>query len=165
MMRKSLLAISALALATSPVVAQEEIEAEASAEETAAVVAAIGEAFCELAPGGVVEKEDENLFEVDDAVCDYGQYDIKLDGGYNITSITYDGPSDDGAEGVIVDEDLGEEIEYWLSLIGCRVEEDEIEMESETLFEIDDGDCSFGQFDIKVGREDGQLVLRSMTRD
>jgi hypothetical protein len=158
-----------LALSISPVVAQpmiqEEIEAEASAEETTAAVAAIDQVDCALPPGGAVEKEDSGLFEIDDAICDFGQYDIKLDAVFNITSITYDGPSDEGAEGVMADEAVGEEIEDWLEVIGCRVEEDEVEMEAENLFEIDDAECSFGQFDIKIGREDNQLVLRSMTRD
>lgn len=163
--RGAVLALSALAFAATPVMAQEVIEQAASAEETAAAVAAIDQMDCELPPGGVVEKESDNLFEIDDAVCDFGQYDIKLDGMYNITSVTYDGPADNGAEGVIVDAVLGEEIEQWLGVIGCQVEEDEIEMESETLFEIDDGECAFGQFDIKLGREGGQILIRSMTRD
>jgi hypothetical protein len=38
-------------------------------------------------------------------------------------------------------------------------------MEAENLFEIDDADCESGQFDIKIERVDGQLLLRSMTRD
>ena len=30
------------------------------------------------------------MFEIDDAACEIGQYDIKLDGDYNITSMTKD---------------------------------------------------------------------------
>ena len=37
-----------------------------------------------------VEKEADNLFEVDDAECTIGQYDIKLDGEFNIVSMTKD---------------------------------------------------------------------------
>lgn len=172
MMRRVLLTVSTLALAISPVVAQEAIqeviEEEASAEETASVVAAMEQVGCALAEGGAVEKESANLFEVDDAFCDFigAQYDFKLDGTYNITSITYDGPVDPpGAEGVMADKAVGEEIEDWLDNIGCRIEDDEVEQEGEELFEIDDGECDYGQFDIKIGRKDGQLVLRSMTRD
>lgn len=46
-------------------------------------------------PAEEVEKETDNLFELDDAVCEAGQYDIKFDGTYKVTSMTFDGPLDD----------------------------------------------------------------------
>ena len=37
-----------------------------------------------------IEKERDDLFEIDDAQCEIGQYDIKLNKDYKITSITMD---------------------------------------------------------------------------
>jgi len=37
-----------------------------------------------------IEKENADLFEIDDAVYDIGQYDIKLNGKYEIISLTRD---------------------------------------------------------------------------
>ncbi len=42
--------------------------------------------------GGEMEKETEasSVFEIDDAKCKGGQYDVKLDAKYGVTSITRD---------------------------------------------------------------------------
>lgn len=37
-----------------------------------------------------VEKESDTLFELDDATCAIGQYDIKLNENYDIISMTRD---------------------------------------------------------------------------
>lgn len=59
----------------------------ASAGETAKVAEAIAKIGCKAEE---VEKESAKLFEVDDAQCEIGQYDIKLDDTYSIISITRD---------------------------------------------------------------------------
>jgi len=59
----------------------------ASAQEVAKVKEAIGRINCKA---DVVEKEGASLFEVDDAQCEIGQYDIKLDGDFNIIVMTRD---------------------------------------------------------------------------
>lgn len=66
---------------------------EVSAEETEKVNAAIAELNC--GPAGEIEKETDDLFELDDVRCKAAQYDIKLDGAFNVISLTYDGPIDD----------------------------------------------------------------------
>ena len=62
----------------------EEMASEAEAAKLAETLAKIG---CKA---GAVEKESAELFEVDDAECAIGQYDVKLDGAFNIISITKD---------------------------------------------------------------------------
>ncbi len=65
----------------------ETIGPAATAEEQAKVAEAIAKIGCKAQE---VEKESDRLFEVDDAECEIGQYDIKLDGEYSILSITRD---------------------------------------------------------------------------
>lgn len=65
----------------------QETETMASQEEAAKVNETLGKIGCKA---GEVEKEASQLFEVDDAQCEIGQYDIKLDGEYNILSMTKD---------------------------------------------------------------------------
>lgn len=67
--------------------ADDTIEQMASASEAAKIAESIGQIACKAKE---VEKESVNLFEVDDAQCDIGQYDIKLDEDYKITSMTRD---------------------------------------------------------------------------
>jgi hypothetical protein len=68
-------------------VAHAEEEQEASAEETARINDVIGQIGCKAE---AVEKESADLFEIDDAICAIGQYDIKLNAAYKITSMTLD---------------------------------------------------------------------------
>jgi hypothetical protein len=68
-----------------PAIAAEETEA--SKEEAEKVKAAIAQIGCEASE---VEKETSGVFEVDDAKCKIGQYDIKLDKDFTIRSITRD---------------------------------------------------------------------------
>jgi hypothetical protein len=77
----------AVAVVLSIGAARAEEEQQASAEEVAAVTATLEKIGCKAEE---VEKESATLFEVDDAVCAIGQYDIKLDAGYRITSMTLD---------------------------------------------------------------------------
>ena len=142
------------------------IEEEANAEETASVIAAIAQIGCRLGPSPV-EKEGDTLFEIDDADCAQGQYDIKLErcphcGALTIFSMTFDGPRDDDA---IEDEANDEEvsrIQSAIAALNCEIGDGEIEKESEDLFEIDDAVCDAGQFDIKL---DGDFAIINMTRD
>lgn len=77
----------ALAFTLSVGVARAEEEQPASAAETAGVQATLAKIGCKAE---AVEKESARLFEVDDAACAIGQYDIKLDATYRITSMTLD---------------------------------------------------------------------------
>jgi hypothetical protein len=72
-------------LAVAPAIAAEE--KKASAEEMKKVEKMIAKIGCKADD---VEKEAAHLYEVDDAKCEIGQYDIKLDGDFNIVSITKD---------------------------------------------------------------------------
>lgn len=45
--------------------------------------------------GPAVEIGKENLFELDDDTRKAAQRDIKLNGAFNVVSMTYDGPIDD----------------------------------------------------------------------
>ncbi|SMO95728.1 hypothetical protein [Paracoccus laeviglucosivorans] len=45
---------------------------------------------CKPDPEASVENERDDLYEVDDAVCEIGQYDIKLNADFIITSMTLD---------------------------------------------------------------------------
>ena len=94
-MRPHHLTILAALLAVAPglalALAQEEepdtVEELASEEEMAAVRESVGRIGCEAE---LIEKESDDLFEIDDAECEIGQYDLKLDGEYNIISMTAD---------------------------------------------------------------------------
>jgi hypothetical protein len=66
---------------------RETIETLASEDEAQGVQDAIERIKCRAQ---TVEKESDTLFEVDDAQCDIGQYDIKLDDKFNIISMTRD---------------------------------------------------------------------------
>jgi hypothetical protein len=65
--------------------AKEEIAA--SPEEAAKVSAEIAKIGCKAEE---IEKESANLYEIDDAQCEIGQYDIKLNGDFKITVLTSD---------------------------------------------------------------------------
>lgn len=60
----------------------------ASAEEIAAIQEALKPLGCTF---DEVDKESDNRFEIDDAKCDMGQYDFKLDGEYRIILMDVDG--------------------------------------------------------------------------
>ncbi len=79
-MLKQILGADVLACAVTPALAQDEDMA--SGDELARV-------GCQSGPEGV-EEERADLFEVDDAQCEIGQYDIKLSGDFTITSMTLD---------------------------------------------------------------------------
>lgn len=87
-MLKSMLCAAALAWAVTPALAADDDAA--SAEETAKVTGAIARIGCKPDPQAGIEKERDDLYEVDDAQCEIGQYDIKLNADFVITSITLD---------------------------------------------------------------------------
>lgn len=74
-----------LSLGSGAAFAQDEVMA--SPEEAAKVSAAIAKIGCKAEE---IEKESANLYEIDDAVCEIGQYDIKLNGDFKITVMTGD---------------------------------------------------------------------------
>ena len=87
-MMKPVAATLALTLMASPTLAQDDtIETLASEAEVASVAETLAKIGCEASE---VEKESATLFEVDDATCGIGQYDIKLDAAFNIISMTRD---------------------------------------------------------------------------
>lgn len=86
-MLKPILFAAALAFAVGPAFADEE--EMASADETAKVTETIAKIGCKPGPEGI-EKERDDLYEIDDAACEIGQYDIKLNAEFTITSITLD---------------------------------------------------------------------------
>jgi hypothetical protein len=87
---RTVLAFSLTALGL-PAAAQQPVpetqETMASEAETASVNETLAKIGCEAQS---VEKESADLFEVDDATCEIGQYDIKLDGEFVIISMTRD---------------------------------------------------------------------------
>ncbi|EAU42859.1 hypothetical protein FP2506_08456 [Fulvimarina pelagi HTCC2506] len=89
-MMKRLLLASLFAAGSTMAFAQDgddTVEEMASEEETQMVQETLSKIGCEASS---VEKESDNLFEVDDATCEIGQYDIKLDGEYRITVMSID---------------------------------------------------------------------------
>ena len=86
-MLKSILGAALVAMAVTPALAQDD--EKASDQELASVTEAIARIGCQPGPEGV-EKERADLYEVDDAQCEIGQYDIKLSGDFTITSMTLD---------------------------------------------------------------------------
>ena len=128
----------------------------ASSAEKQRVLETIGKIGCRA---DEVEKESEDLFEVDDAKCDIGQFDIKLNGQFQITSMTRDAPSGTDADGKASSAEVQRVLEV-IAKIGCRA--DEVEKESNDLFEVDDAQCDMGRFDIKL---DGQFQIISAIRD
>ncbi|MEE2951158.1 MAG: hypothetical protein VYD57_07850 [Pseudomonadota bacterium] len=67
--------------------ADDTVEKLASPEEVQKVADALSKIGCEASQ---VEKESDDLFEVDDATCEIGQYDIKLNGDYKIWVMSLD---------------------------------------------------------------------------
>lgn len=65
-----------------------ESETMASPEEVAAINAELAKIGCKA---DEIEKENANLFEIDDAECEIGQFDIKLNADYKILVMTSDG--------------------------------------------------------------------------
>jgi hypothetical protein len=63
------------------------VEKLASADEATKVKAVLAKIGCKAEQ---VEKESDKLFEIDDAECEIGQYDIKVNSDYKIVSITLD---------------------------------------------------------------------------
>ncbi|KQT47504.1 hypothetical protein ASG43_10440 [Aureimonas sp. Leaf454] len=82
----SLILSASLALGVATASAQESATM-ASADEAAKVSEAIAKVGCKAEE---IEKESASLFEIDDAQCEIGQYDIKLNGDYKITVMTSD---------------------------------------------------------------------------
>ncbi|GGH50741.1 PepSY domain-containing protein [Frigidibacter albus] len=74
---KHLLAAAALVLLAAPAFA------EATPEQIAAIDAKLAEMQCEVDPDNI-EMEDGG-FELDDAICIDGQYDIVMDADLNVT--------------------------------------------------------------------------------
>lgn len=84
---KHLIALTATALIASTAAFADSKPSADEVEKIKATLAAWG---CE---GGEFEKEDEGtgVYEIDDAKCADGQqYDIKLDSGFKLTSMTRD---------------------------------------------------------------------------
>ena len=88
-MKSILLALSLVGLPATVFAqdADDTVEALASPEEVQRVAETLSKIGCEASK---VEKESDDLFEVDDATCAIGQYDIKLNGDYKIWVMSLD---------------------------------------------------------------------------
>ena len=84
-MTRILVALAALAISSATVLADTPVSS-AEGEKIQAALQAWG------CSGGKMEKETEatGVFEVDDAKCKDGQYDIKLDKDFKVVAITRD---------------------------------------------------------------------------
>jgi hypothetical protein len=84
-MKRTLVALAAVSIGSAVAVADTPVS-PAEAEKIKATLEAWG------CSGGKMEKETEatGVYEVDDAKCRDGQYDIKLDQDFKVTSITRD---------------------------------------------------------------------------
>ena len=85
--------VCAAAMVAGQVWSDDHGEELASDDEVAKIAAEIAKFNCDVPDE--VEKESETLFELDDAVCEAGQYDIKLDERFKVMVMSYDGPVDD----------------------------------------------------------------------
>ena len=85
-MMKPFLIVTAAALASSTFALADTPVTPAEAEKIKAAMQALG------CTGGKMEKEDEGsgYYEVDDAKCKDGQYDIKLDKDFKLIAMTRD---------------------------------------------------------------------------
>jgi hypothetical protein len=81
-MKRIAIAVSALALCIATAVADEPV----NQDEAKSIQAALQEWGCE---GGEMEREEGTLpvYEIDDAVCDEREYDIKLDDKFDVILI------------------------------------------------------------------------------
>lgn len=84
-MKKLLPALALFIVSATPVLADEK----PSADEAKRITEAIAALGCS---GGEMEKESEasGVYEIDDAKCKDGQFDIKLDKDFKLLSITRD---------------------------------------------------------------------------
>lgn len=78
---------AALALAATFALATPAASMEVSDEAKAKVEEVLAKVNCK---GGTLEKEDSGVYEVDDAECDYGSYDVKMDENFNILVMSRD---------------------------------------------------------------------------
>jgi hypothetical protein len=79
--------IAAVIFAFASTAALADKENKPSDAEIAKIKAALAQIGCE---GGDYDKEPSGLFEVDDATCKIGTYDLKLDKDFNITLMSRD---------------------------------------------------------------------------
>ena len=84
-MKRLAATLCGIVMATAAAVADDKV----SADEGQKVQAALSAWGCS---GGTMEKETEGsgVYEVDDASCKTGQYDVKLNSSFVVTSITRD---------------------------------------------------------------------------
>lgn len=154
-------AACALILMASPAAAQ-QIQDAPNDQEISQVGIALDRAGCRI--GSVpVERERSGLYEVDDAICEFGQFDIKLDPEFAIVSMTSDGPQqDDGDAFEQASAEETDRVSEALDRFACSLEGASVEREGDALFEVDDVACEDGWYDVKLN---GEFVVVSMTLD
>ncbi len=140
--------IAAAALAPLAAAAQEA----APDEEAARVRETIARIGCEAAR---VEKESAELYEVDDATCEIGRYDIKLNGDYVITSMTWDGPAEAveraaATPGDDVPQEAVTRITAMMAELQCKLDTSAIEAIPEGGYRLDGVACPDGRFEIEL---------------
>ena len=125
-------------------------EGEASPEDLREINEEIADMGCQ--PVTEAEQETDALFELDDVVCRAAQYDIKIkkeDGKHYVFSMIYDGPLEAG-EGAPTADQIAK-INAMLAEMKCEMDDDDIELEDDGGFELDDVICEGGdQFDIDL---------------
>lgn len=165
MHRLTTAAVALVFATTTTAFAQHFAEILATDEQRNAIADTLEDLACELRTDTIVEwEENAGIFEVDDATCQFGQYDIKLDADFNIRSLTFDGPLDAmGAPAIMATAAEVEAIVRVLDSINCTINaEAGVEKETADMFELDDVECTTGQFDIKM---DTFYTIMTMTRD
>ncbi len=151
MLRKIFTTTMIAAVASGAAFAQ--VEQTASEEEAQSVRDSIARIGCEA---GEIEKESENLYEIDDAPCEIGQYDIKLNGDFTIISMTYDGAAEDNVgedaddrQDAAVSQEVKDRVTVMLADMQCEMDTDNIEAD-DAGYELDDVFCADGQYDIEL---------------
>ena len=155
------LAAAGALLGAAPALQAQETARIVTPDEIAFIAAAVAKIGCDLGTTEI-ERENDNLFEIDDVACEMGQFDIKLDASFMILTITNDGPVDHNAVHVDATAEEVAGVNAALAELGCAVGESSVEKETPDLFEIDDAQCTAGQFDIKLN---GAFRVLSMTGD
>ena len=136
-------------LLVTPVAAQSALPTD---REVGAVVNALDAVDCRLG-AAPVDKVGNDLFIVDDAECDLGQYDIRLDGQFVITLMAYDGPVDAAGFDIEVTAIERTRVADALALINCELGQQPVEREADDIIEVRDVECDAGQYDVRLNAE------------
>lgn len=130
----------------------------ASADELASVGVAIGALGCEAV---AAEKEDSG-FEVAQADCKIGTYEIELDGDFTVLSMSRVEAEDETGDEIVAElsPEMEEKIMALLASMRCEMDPDDIELDGDAI-ELDDVFCGGGQFDINLDSDMNVTGMRA----